>query len=178
MPQDRDRLILRASLDPLAPLQPTHSMMGNLYLKPWEGWYKAVEDLLPSCKDTFLTENQLIALAKHAIDPANPGGNYILERVGYGKRGPIIRSETGPAWTIRAMAGCDGKGGARSPATALLKNGLIKAIDYRCLARFQGFPSGYKWGPRHGPNAKAAGNAVPVLFAQRVIESIIGVKKP
>jgi DNA (cytosine-5)-methyltransferase 1 len=177
VPQDRDRLILRASLDSLMPLTQTHSKTGDLFLSPWNGWYKAIEKLLPFCKDTFLTENQLIVLKKYCIDPCSPGGNFILERVGYGDRGPILRKENEPVWTIRARTGCDSKDGSRSPITALLADGSVKALNYLCIAKLQDFPDEYKWGSRAGPNYKAAGNAVPKTFAQRIIESIVGGQK-
>jgi DNA (cytosine-5)-methyltransferase 1 len=64
VPQNRDRLILRASRDPLRSLATTHAKGGGLWWKPWCGWYDAVADLLPSCKPSHLTERQIAALEK------------------------------------------------------------------------------------------------------------------
>jgi DNA (cytosine-5)-methyltransferase 1 len=62
--QNRNRLILRASRDPLGGLLPTHSKHGGLWWQPWNGWYHAVADLLPSCNPSHLTERQALALEK------------------------------------------------------------------------------------------------------------------
>jgi DNA (cytosine-5)-methyltransferase 1 len=319
VPQNRHRLILRASRDPLRDLLPTHSNTGGLWWQLWNGWYDAVADLLPSCKPSHLTERQIQALEKkgwygeiskglvvrsdfmnsnaaigrsdglpmevvttqskptvvlvegkdspsrdrtlrNPEEPcmtitANQGGggrlpkavlvdgkgnNYgssytaingtdpsftvtanmdrnisravlvegnkqcirvarkrdhaepspticasadhpnhlsraiIIERTGYGDRDPITRQSTEPSQTIRASVGCDERGGFRSPITALLESADVRALDHRCLARLQSFPDSYKWGKSAGKNCRAIGNAVPVLFAQRIIESIIG----
>jgi site-specific DNA-cytosine methylase len=101
----------------------------------------------------------------------------IIERTGYGDRDPITRQNDEPSQTIRASVGCDERGGFRSPITALLDSADVRALDYRCLARLQSFPDSYKWGKKAGKNCRAIGNAVPVLFAQRIIESIVGDQK-
>jgi DNA (cytosine-5)-methyltransferase 1 len=56
----------------------------------------------------------------------------------------------------------------------LIDSSDIRALDYRCLARLQSFPDWYHWGSSAGKNCKAIGNAIPPLFAQRGIESILG----
>jgi DNA (cytosine-5)-methyltransferase 1 len=237
VPQNRIRLILRATLDSnLRDLPPTHSKTGGLFTKPWVSWYEVIADLLPSCKQTHLTEKQAIVFEKYkdksfmvegaenlsgritSVPEESPAftvlascdrkmlrravlvegkttgdrlhtvrssdcpsitvlasrgrtPKVIIERVGYGQRPPQVR-EDGPAWTIRASVGDDGKGGHRSPIT--VADGLdVRAIDYRCLARFQSFNDAYKWGKSQGKNCRGIGNAVPPLFAQRIIESII-----
>jgi len=284
VPQNRHRLILRASRDPLGDLLQTHSKVDGLWWQPWNGWYDAVADLLPSCKPSHLTEKQIIALQNKGWDlksvlveekdsstrdrtlrstkepcmtiTANQGGGgrlpkallvdgkgnqygssytaidgearsftvtanmdrnitrailvegkshsvsqnvvraldepsltilagqghqnraVIIERTGYGHdRDPIIRSKDEPSQTIRASVGCDEKGGYRSPITALLEHADVRALDYRCLARLQSFPDHYLWGKSAGKNCMAIGNAVPPLFAQRVIESIISLER-
>jgi DNA (cytosine-5)-methyltransferase 1 len=316
VPQNRHRLILRASRDPLGNLSQTHSKTGGLWWKPWSGWYDAVADLLPSCKPSHLTERQIQALEnkgwygdilkglavsseymgsngaigradglplgtittqskpaavlveskQHSVSQnvvrrfdepsytviadqshppfavlvegkdsssrdrtlrnpdepcmtitANQGGGgrlpkavlvdganashltlrdegdpaftvaanmsqnvsraIIIERTGYGDRDPITRQRDEPSQTIRASIGCDERGGFRSPITAILESADVRALDYRCLARLQSFPDSYKWGKKAGKNCRAIGNAVPVLFAQRIIESIVGGQK-
>jgi DNA (cytosine-5)-methyltransferase 1 len=282
VPQNRNRLILRASRDRLCLLQPTHGKVPDLFHQPWNGWYDAVADLLPSCKPTHLTEKQIQSLEKkgwygeverrlavsneyleqngkagrsdalpigtvttqskplavmvdgkensygssittvHGSQPSHAvtatsfkglrravlldckGNRYssdytmaesdspsfgirassanqcravLLERVGYGKeRDPTTRTAEEPSITLRAHTGCDERGGFRSPLTALLKHADIRALDYRCLARLQSFPDSYQWGSSAGKNCRTIGNAIPPLFAQRVIESIVGTK--
>jgi DNA (cytosine-5)-methyltransferase 1 len=263
VPQNRNRLILRASRDPLRLLQPTRCKTGNLFWPRWNGWYKAIADLLPSCKPSHLTERQIEALenkgwyedilkglavsseymmsngaigrvdklpigtittqskpaavlveGKDSIT-ANQGGGgrslkalildckgnrhysdftaiedispaytirasaanqcraIIIERTGYGDRDPIIRNTDEPCQTIRSSVGCDERGGFRSPITVLLEQADVRALDYRCLARLQSIPDWYEFGDRAGKNCEAIGNAVPPLFAQRVIESMV-----
>jgi DNA-cytosine methyltransferase len=281
--QNRDRLILRASRDKLRLLQSTHCKFGDLFLRPWNGWYDAIADLLPSCKQTHLTEKQIQSLinkgyygiiekalliegkqhsisnhvtresfapsntviaqrghlprailvegkdspsrdrtVREADEPcptvtSNQGGGgrlpkavlvsgtgnqycsshtirdgdapsitvtanmdrnvnraIILARTGYGYGlDPQLRTAYEPTWTIRSATGCDEKGGYRSPITALLEHADVRALDYRCLARFQGFPDSYKWGKSAGKNCEAIGNAVEVGMARSVFESMI-----
>jgi site-specific DNA-cytosine methylase len=279
--QNRDRLILRASRDKLMLLQSTHCKSGGLFLRPWNGWYDAIADLLPSCRQTHLTEKQIQSLinkgyygiiekallagneyigrngkighgddlpsgtvtgqykpaailiegkdspsrdrtVREADEPcptitSNQGGGgrlpkavlvsgtgnqycsshtirdgdapsitvtanmdrnvnraIILERTGYGHgRDPQLRTADEPTWTLRSATGCDEKGGYRSPITALLEHADVRALDYRCLARFQGFPDSYKWGKSAGKNCEAIGNAVEVGMARSVLESMI-----
>ena len=173
-PQDRDRLILRASRELLRGLTPTHSCKKTLLTESWNGWLSAIEDLIPKLKTTHVTVNQQKAIAAYK----NLQYPFIIERVGYGHgRLPNIRLAHEPVWTIRASLGCDDKGSWRSPITAVFSPDTAYALDFLCLARFQGFPANYIWGDRAGLNAYAIGNAVHVGFAQRVIESIIGGQK-
>jgi site-specific DNA-cytosine methylase len=278
--QNRARLILRASRDKLRLLQSTHCKLGGLFLRPWNGWYDAIADLLPSCRQTHLTEKQIQSLIskgyydviekallagseyigrngkigrgddlpsgtvtgqykpaailvegkdspsrdrtiRTADEPcititSNQGGGgrlpkailldckgnryysdfttvtegspaytirassanqcraIILERTGYGHgRLPQLHTADEPVWTLRSATGCDEKGGYRSPITALLEHADVRALDYLCLARFQGFPDSYKWGKSAGKNCEAIGNAVEVGMARSVLESMI-----
>jgi DNA (cytosine-5)-methyltransferase 1 len=256
VPQNRHRLILRAGRDPLLNLLPTHSKTGGLWWQPWNNWYDAIAELLPSCKPSRLTERQVQTLknkewsgnilvdgkgnkygssytasdsktpsftitanmdrnisravlvkrklggggrspkallvggstnehrgaARDKLEPSNTitastdrqvARAVIIERTGYGDRDPITLQSDEPSQTIRASVGCDERGGFRSPFTALLESADVRALDYRCLARLQSFPDSYVWGKSAGKNCRAIGNAVPVLFAQRIIESIV-----
>jgi DNA-cytosine methyltransferase len=235
VPQHRHRLILRASRDPLKDLMPTHSKDGGLWWLPWNGWYDAVVDLIPSCKQSKLTERQILALekkgwygeAQRAIavsseylqangkpgrSDAMPIGTVTTQSkplavmVGGSTnehRGIAING-IDPANTITANAEkqvsravlVDGKGNSygssftaidsaspsyaitanmdRNISRAVLDSSDIRALDYRCLARLQSFPDWYQWGSSTGKNCRAIGNAIPPLFSQRVIESILG----
>jgi len=176
VPQNRRRLILRASTKRLSALVPTHDKEGLEGKYFWQGWYSAIADLLPNCKQTTLNKKQQEAweaFQNHKSSPLNkPVSIALIERNGYGLRNPTIRQEHQPAHTVRASGGCDQKGSFRSPVTAVDGVGVY-ALDYRCLARLQTFPDEYLWGSRNGLNCKAIGNAVPPLLAQRVIESLI-----
>jgi site-specific DNA-cytosine methylase len=212
---------------------PTHSKDGGLWWLPWNGWFDAVVDLLPSCKQSRLTERQILALekkgwygeAKRAIAVSSeylqangkPGrgdelpigtvttqSKPLAVMVGGSTnehRGIAING-TDPANTITANTEkqvsravlVDGKGNSygssftaidsASPSyggtanmdrnisrAILIDSSDIRALDYRCLARLQSFPDWYQWGSSTGKNCKAIGNAIPPLFAQRVIES-------
>jgi site-specific DNA-cytosine methylase len=83
-------------------------------------------------------------------------------------REAYAREALEPSQTVTA------KGSPSHLPRAVLDSSDIRALDYRCLARLQSFPDWYQWGSRSGKNCKAIGNAIPPLFAQRVIESIIG----
>lgn len=56
VPQSRRRMIVIARRDGRRPAKPwpTHSKSGDLFTKPWNGWYEAIEDLIP-----YLPESQL-----------------------------------------------------------------------------------------------------------------------
>jgi site-specific DNA-cytosine methylase len=253
---------------------PTHSKDGGLWWQPWNGWFDAVVDLIPSCKQSKLTERQILALekkgwygeAKRAIAVSSeylqangkPGRGDELpigtvttqskplvwlkdelaiaeaEQDGYegrtGKRDHYMRERadslssrisavmvsgstnehrgiaingTDPSNTITAntekqvsravLVDCKGhrfssdyttvgidspsfgiRASAANQCRAVLDSIDIRALDYRCLARLQSFPDWYQWGSRSGKNCRAIGNAIPPLFAQRVIESILG----
>lgn len=53
VPQTRKRLILRAVRGRRVPaLHPTHRKHGDMFSAPWNGWYAAIEDLIPGLPDT------------------------------------------------------------------------------------------------------------------------------
>lgn len=243
VPQNRHRLILRASRDPLGDLAQTHSKQCGLWWQPWEGWYSAVADLLPTCKESQLTTRQLQALSKKGWNLKS----VLVEGADSAIRDRTIRGTDEPCITITANQGgggrlpkavlVDGKANSygttyticngedriftvtanndrnvvrailvegkdhtvsqnvvrdynqpsntviadmkgHAPRAVLLKELIehadIRALDYRCLARLQTFPDTYRWGKSASKNCKSIGNAVPSLFAQRVIESIVG----
>jgi site-specific DNA-cytosine methylase len=63
VPQTRRRLILVASKDhqprrPVATHYDARSMPMNMFCSPWIGWYKAIEDLIPSLPDSAFAEWQ------------------------------------------------------------------------------------------------------------------------
>jgi DNA (cytosine-5)-methyltransferase 1 len=171
VPQHRRRLILRASRDPLKDLMLTHSKDGG---QPWEGWYDAVADLLPSCKQSRLTERQILALEKKGWYPigtvttqSKPLAVLIDGKANsYGSSITTVDGDQ-PSYSITASSS------KQLSRAVLVDSSDIRALDYHCLARLQSFPDWYLWGSRSGKNCRAIGNAIPPLFAKRVIESIL-----
>ena len=236
VPQHRHRLILRASRDPLKDLMPTHSKDGGLWWQPWNGWFDAVVDLIPSCKQSKLTERQILALKKkgwygeaqraiavsseylqangkpgrsdampigtvttqskplavmvggstnehrgiaiNGIEPANTitantekqvSRAVLVEGMQNCGREACVRGSLEPSQTVTAKGSP-----SHLPRAVLVDSSDIRALDYRCFARLQSFPDWYQWGSSTGKNCRAIGNAIPPLFSQRVIESILG----
>lgn len=66
VPQTRKRLILRAvrGLDRVPGLRPTHSKRGGILLDRWNGWYGAIDDLIPTLPDTTPAKWQLARMPK------------------------------------------------------------------------------------------------------------------
>jgi site-specific DNA-cytosine methylase len=54
VPQSRRRMIVIGRRDGRRPAKPwpTHSKEGDMFAEPWQGWYKAIEDLLPDLPET------------------------------------------------------------------------------------------------------------------------------
>jgi DNA (cytosine-5)-methyltransferase 1 len=102
----------------------------------------------------------------------------LAQLTGYhNSRGPSIREQYQPIFTITASMSHDGKlnkngfPSVRSPATIFTKEQALR-VDRRCLARFQGFPDSFCWGPIESVNCKAIGNAVPVGLARMIGETL------
>lgn len=97
VPQNRNRLILRASRDRLRLLQPTHAKVADMFHLPWHGWHGAVEDLLRSCKPTHLTEKQIQSLEKRGW-----GGSALIEGNKQAIRDVRFRGKDLPSYTVCA----------------------------------------------------------------------------
>lgn len=54
VPQSRRRMIVIAKRDGRQPTKPwpTHSKTGDMFTKPWRGWYEAIEDLVPTLPES------------------------------------------------------------------------------------------------------------------------------
>ena len=123
VPQTRKRLILRASLDNQpTPLPLTHK--GN-----WQGWYAAIEDLIPDLPECKLAPWQVSRLPKHLKD------NMLLDCKNGArteeKGGPTLRATADPCFTI----GTDSVG-SHCPKALLVGNGRSTAsgtvLDEHC----------------------------------------------
>jgi DNA (cytosine-5)-methyltransferase 1 len=102
----------------------------------------------------------------------------LVQLTGYHDRQPAIKLQHEPIWTITASMANDGKVNKsgfpsyRPPAT-VATGGQVLRVDYRCLARFQGFPDSHKWHEVAAVNARAIGNAVAVPVARAVGLSLL-----
>jgi DNA-cytosine methyltransferase len=101
--QNRHRLILRASQDPLKDLAQTHSRQGGLWWQPWNGWYDAVQDLLPSCRPSELTKRQIQALEKKGWYGQLRRG-LVVRRDFMNSNGAIGRADNLPIETITTQS--------------------------------------------------------------------------
>lgn len=120
VPQSRRRLILRAVREArsVPPLLPTHCRRGGLQsglfgeapLAPWNGWYAAIEDLLPGLPDSQLADWQLKRLPE-VLDRHFGSALLVTDQ----ERQYADADE--PAIVVRALSG----GGA--PPKALLIDG-------------------------------------------------------
>jgi DNA (cytosine-5)-methyltransferase 1 len=98
----------------------------------------------------------------------------LVQLTGYhNSRGPTLKLEHEPVFTITASMAHDGKCNKdgfpsfRSPATIFAGLQTLK-VDPHCLARFQGFPDSHRWGPIKAVNCRAIGNAVAVPVARAI----------
>jgi len=111
IPQNRVRLILRASRDRLQLLQPTHAKTADLFHQQWNGWYDAIADLLPLCKPTHLTKKQI-----QSLENKGWSDSALVEGKDSPSRDRTIRSLQEPCMTITANSG----GGGRLPKVVLV----------------------------------------------------------
>ena len=115
VPQTRRRLILRACRDGerLGPLAPTHceggkqDWSGRALLRPWVGWYAAIEDLIDG-----LPESELAEWQKKRLDPEKLA-TCLVSSGNPNRNGDIAYSLDRPSVTVIAEE-------PRSPLKALL----------------------------------------------------------
>ena len=199
VPQTRQRLIMIASQSKTY-VRPTHcegTYLQQMELfeesrKKWVGWYDAVRDILDIFEDCELSQKQIARLRKEEL---NPGENTLMQSQFLDRTGSTIRGCLQPAFTITGI--CNTKvlmpitgfydlpvyrtGDRPSPTvrcsvrnfSAVLEGCKVKKLDYRAMARFQAFPDTYNWSSSKGLNSKIVGNAVPVLFAKRILQSVL-----
>lgn len=134
VPQTRRRMIVIARRDGRPPAKPwpTHSKTGDMFTKPWLGWYEAIEDIIPNLLRgefarwqwrglpekyrTFLFGNGSRSNPKTANQPADTitaNHNQLMMRAfivdgangrGNGRRGPTVRTGDQPMFTVTASA--------------------------------------------------------------------------
>lgn len=106
--QTRRRLILRACrTGSLRPLQPTHSEFPQAQgmfaehepLLPWNGWYAAIEDLIPMLPESRFADWQLARLPQELF------GNCLIEGDAAGDRCPTRSVGHDPSFTLKSAEG-------------------------------------------------------------------------
>jgi DNA (cytosine-5)-methyltransferase 1 len=167
VPQQRKRLIIRASRHCLSQVGQSHSrspeqldLFGEK--RRWVGWSEVID--FNHLQEQPLTQNQLAALG------ANPPTLTLIERTGYRGGVPCYWSEKHPAPTIRSHPHHDRKGTYRVAYNVAYGKESF-AADNLCLAAWQSFPADYRWGESRAVAAKAIGNAVPPLMAAAISRS-------
>jgi DNA (cytosine-5)-methyltransferase 1 len=150
VPQTRKRMIVRAVRGGFVPYLPQPVK--------WVGWHEAIEDLIPSLKESKFAKWQ-DKFVKHAaaedcfVITGQNGGNTVGHRKG-----------CEPIFTITASQKAD---------TRFLANKKIYSMNTRCFARLQSFSDSYELPASKVLAAKGIGNAVPPLMMQRIYEGLI-----
>jgi DNA (cytosine-5)-methyltransferase 1 len=172
VPQNRKRLILRASFEPISPLyfSYAYAQAADLFVETYTNWWDAIVDLVPNLVPCQLTNNQ-----KKTIVERQPNRPYLIERFAFRRdRGHVIREAHRPCWTILAGRGGDVRAGNRTKVISLVdKEGVCRSLNIRAVARLMSLPDIY----RFPENAqwhecwRVLGNGVPPLAMQVIAES-------
>ena len=162
VPQTRKRMIAIARRDGITPMLPpsTHAetAVNDLFgsKRQWVGWYEAIEDLVK----TF-PERDFMKYQKREL------GDILLKHVaveGANASPPIqYKSKEKPLWTIAAMSTI-----SKHPIIFRDKDGITRHMQLSGIQRIGSFPDSYK-----NISERIIGNAVPPLFAQRLVEWLI-----
>lgn len=172
VPQSRRRLFLVASKD--CPSYPNI----NIPIQQPVSWYEAIEDLIPTLKETNLNGWQKTTLENNDY-PIEFGlfksfPILAIQRSGARQKNRIpnntIRLANEPMFTIKSMAG-NIRPNPRQ--VTLIVEGKILEPDERCLARWQGFPDSYQFSGNFKLDTKGIGNAVPPSFFSQLIKEVL-----
>lgn len=175
VPQRRQRVFLLGSRhEPPSPPLPTHAspeVAEEHSLAPFEVVGAA---LAPYAGEEFFEPEEVVAgrWAEH-LRTVPPGGNYKAHTAWGGHPNPTFITETRywnfllklspdlPSWTVNASPG---------PWTGPF-HWDTRRLRTPELAALQTFPEGYRFEGSRRERVRQIGNAVPVLLAQRVVES-------
>lgn len=196
VPQTRRRLILIASrLGGVDFPKPTHAKGGKGGLLTWNGWYKAVEDLISSLPESKFADWQLKRFPQELTDnifidgkPSNYKGDLqILD--GVDRINTITSSQE--KHPLRAFLIENGNSSSARPhladepsptvsighqaglSRAWLSKGRVVSMTPRALARFQSVPDTYILPDNATLACKIIGNGVPCLLSETIIRSLI-----
>lgn len=150
VPQTRKRMIARAVRGGFVPYLPQKMQ--------WLGWYQAIEDLVPTLKESYFAtwQNDFVKQASK-LDCFMVTGQNSGNTKGY-------RGGDEPAFTVTA---------SHKASTRFLANGRIFSMNPRCFARFQSFPDWYKLPDNSRLAMRGIGNAVPPLMMQYIYEGLL-----
>jgi DNA (cytosine-5)-methyltransferase 1 len=108
-------------------------------------------------------------------EPARVVGD--VDRVGNSPRAFIEIQHTARDATVRdgdqPVPSISASGASRPSHQRAIANGRVVKMTPRALARFQAFPDGYELPDNNALACRIIGNAVPPLFAQRLVEWLI-----
>lgn len=152
VPQTRKRLILRAVKDGFVPALPEPV--------EWVGWFRSIEDLIPTLPDTKFTQRQIEAIPEYE-------DLILVEGSGNRSESFTVRRYREPSFTIRASA-------SKKASKAKLEQGRVVKITARALARFQSVPDWYVLPDNNFSLAsRIIGNGVPCKMAQAIVDSVM-----
>lgn len=158
VPQTRRRLILRAVHGGFpAPLPPP--------VRPWKGWYEAIEDLIPALPETEFAPWQLARLPGVLRETCFvEGRNSIKVLLVDDKNNENLGlPEQSPSPSVRV-------GNGAGNVKASTPSGRVVRMTSRALARFQTVPDWYELPEKKSLACKIIGNGVPCLMMQRIME--------
>jgi DNA (cytosine-5)-methyltransferase 1 len=154
-------------------LQPTHTgKASNPDLKPWVGWYEAIEDLIPDMPIAKLSDKQLLALSEWSLShplSIEGGPKLLVPTFGYYSDLPPVYSQHRLAPTVKAMMMSDGKS-ERKGCWRLVDSCEVREISVRGLARLQTFPDDLILPSHKGLACKMIGNAVPPVIMEAILK--------
>jgi site-specific DNA-cytosine methylase len=172
VPQNRWRLIVRASQEPHQPMYQvqTHSNKPDFFRKPFNNWWDCINDLIPDFQVSELTEKQ-----KAAIEYFKPTRPFLIQRFGdRGGRNLTIRIADKPCWTILASRGGDVRSGNRTKVIdCVTEDGVCRSLNIRSIARLMSVPDSYQFPPDAIWHEcwRVLGNGVPPMAMQRIAKS-------
>lgn len=191
VPQTRRRLILRAVKGGFPGPLPEP-------VKPWKGWYQAIEDLIPTLPETQFAPWQLKRLPEEFkktcfIEDQNSSRDATIrgfdEPVPTVISGALRRPISSPkAYLVDGIANDKGAtvtvvDGTRPAYTVKASrhangasriatpSGRVVRMTPRALARFQTMPDWYALPEKNALACRIIGNGVPCLMMQRIMES-------
>lgn len=185
VPQTRKRMIVIARRDGRQPAKPwqTHSGTGDMFTRPWVGWYEAIEDLIPDLPESQFADWQLAKMPDKLGTVLIPGDNTSNKTIRPAGE-PMVTVQTRPLSQCPHRAFIFDSQNASSctirqssePMITVTANGLetgrVVAMTPRCLARFQGFPDWFQLPENRALACRGIGNALPPGMYRAVLKTL------
>lgn len=178
LPQKRRRMILRACrTGRIEKTIFTHCYSGK-HLPIWRGWYEAIEDLIPTMEESFLTPAQKFSIRRLRPRARMP---LIVQRIGYSIKGPIVWRHDKPVGSIRAHLANDGKktkngdryGSGRKKFMDYYdpRRRKVLSINVPVLSRLMGYPDTIQWPEDIRDAVRMIGNTAPIPLIKAMLRS-------